>query len=82
MAPRRLPRGSRKNPATLFYDVEKANKDRWSEIAARAEVSPSALFDRMVETIELDERGLPTWWKPVAQLEQLDGTEVQTQKSP
>lgn len=63
MTPRRLPRGTRQQPVTLGYDVEKVNKDRWAEIAGNAKVSPSALFDRMVETIELDEHGVPTWFK-------------------
>ncbi|MCS5524831.1 hypothetical protein NY551_19010 [Curtobacterium flaccumfaciens pv. oortii] len=63
MTPRRLPRGTRKDPVTLGYDVERVNKDKWAEIAADAGVSPSALFDRMVETIERDENGVPTWFK-------------------
>jgi hypothetical protein len=63
MTPRRLPRGTRKDPVTLGYDVERVNKDRWAAVAANAGVSPSALFDRMVETIELDENGAPTWFK-------------------
>ncbi|WP_344257677.1 hypothetical protein [Agromyces humatus] len=46
---------------TLGYDVERTNKDRWADIAAHVGMSPSALFDRMVENIELDGRGYPTW---------------------
>ena len=61
MAPRRLPRGTRKEPVTLGYDVEKVNKDRWAQIASQSGMSPSALFDRMVETIELDESGRHVW---------------------
>lgn len=61
MAPKRLPRGSRKDPATLFYEVERAHKEKWGEIAAHAGMSPSALFDLMVDNLELDDRGFPTW---------------------
>lgn len=54
---------------TLGYDVERVNKNRWADIAAAAGISPSALFDRMVETIELDEHGAPTWFdRPAEEL--------------
>lgn len=68
MTPRRLPRGTRRDPVTLGYDVERVNKDRWKEIASAAGVSPSALFDRMVETIELDEHGAPAWFESSEEL--------------
>lgn len=61
MTPRRLPRGTRKDPVTLGYDVERQNKDQWGKIAAHVGMSPSALFDLMVENIQLDERGYPVW---------------------
>lgn len=63
MTPRRLPRGTRQQPVSLGYDVERTNKDRWKEIADHVGISPSALFDRMVETIELDGNGIPVWYK-------------------
>jgi hypothetical protein len=61
VAPRRLPRGTRKDPVALGYAVERENKTRWEEIAAACGLSSAALFDRMVETIELDESGRPVW---------------------
>lgn len=61
MTVRRLPRGTRKDPVTLGYDVERANKDRWAAIATHVGMSPSALFDRMVENVQLDGRGRPVW---------------------
>lgn len=61
MTPRRLPRNTRVDPVDLGYEVERANKDRWKAIATQAGVSPSALFDRMVENIQLDEHGVPVW---------------------
>ncbi|WP_448812163.1 hypothetical protein [Agromyces bauzanensis] len=57
----RLPRGTRIDPVTLGYDVERANKNKWKGIADHVGISPSALFDAMVENIELDDRGYPTW---------------------
>ena len=63
MTPPRRPRGSRKDPVAIGYDVERENKDRWADIARNAGVSPSALFDLMVESIELDEHGVPLWFK-------------------
>lgn len=61
MTPRRLPRGTRIDPVTLGYDVERVNKDRWASLAAHVGMSPSALFDQMVENLPLDDRGFPTW---------------------
>jgi len=61
MAVRRLPRGTRIHPVTLGYDVERVNKDRWAGIAEHVGMSASALFDRMVENIALDELGYPLW---------------------
>jgi hypothetical protein len=61
MASTRLPRGTRREVVTLGYDVERDNKDRWAKIAAHVGMSASALFDAMVENIELDERGYPVW---------------------
>jgi hypothetical protein len=46
---------------TLGYDVERTSKDQWKRIADHVGISPSALFDLMVENIELDDRGYPVW---------------------
>lgn len=61
MAARRLPRGTRKEPVVFPLSVEKRNRDKWKEIADRNGLSPSAMFDAMVEHVELDLRGRPTW---------------------
>lgn len=57
----RRPRGTLQNPTDLGWTVERANKDRFSELASRAGLSKAAMFDLMVETLEMDDRGLPTW---------------------
>ncbi|GAB3611573.1 hypothetical protein GCM10027414_36990 [Humibacter ginsengiterrae] len=62
MAPRRLPRGTRKDPVSLGYAVERENKQRWEQIAKNCGVSSAALFDVMVETVELDAHGRPVWF--------------------
>jgi hypothetical protein len=61
MAARRLPRGTRLDAVTLFYEVEREHKERWATIADHVGLSPSALFDVMVANIQLDERGYPIW---------------------
>lgn len=61
MTQRRRPRGSVKDPADLGWSVERSNKERFAALAARAGMSNAALFDLMVETLELDDRGLPMW---------------------
>ncbi len=61
MTARRLPRGTRVDPVTLGYDVERPNKERWAQIASHSGMSASALFDLMVENIELDADGRPVW---------------------
>lgn len=68
MTPRRRARGSLREPVSLGYDVERDNKERWKAIAAHAGVSPSFLFDLMVENIELTDRGVPTWFPEQPQI--------------
>lgn len=62
MAAPRRPRGSIREPTTLGWDVERANKEAWSRLAAHVGVSAAALFDMMVENQELDARGYPSWF--------------------
>lgn len=50
-----------KDPIPLGWRVERESRDRFSELAAKADLSGAALFDLMVQTLELDDRGLPTW---------------------
>ncbi|WP_082123748.1 hypothetical protein [Arthrobacter sp. YC-RL1] len=55
------PYGTMKEPASLGWKPERANKERFAELAKQAGMSAASFFDLMVETLEIDERGLPTW---------------------
>lgn len=57
----RRPRGSLVDPQMLGYEVERVNKERWDALADYVEMSPSELFDLMVENIQLDAYGRPVW---------------------
>lgn len=57
----RLPRGTRVKPVTAGWKIEETSRDRWNAIAEHSGYSAGALFDLMVETIELDYTGRPTW---------------------
>lgn len=61
MTTARRPRGSIKDPVDLGWRVERSNKERFAQLAKKAGMSNAALFDLMVETLELDDRGVPTW---------------------
>lgn len=61
MAAPRLPRGTRSKPVTAGWKIEERNRDRWNAIAERSGISAGALFDLMVETIEVDGPARPTW---------------------
>lgn len=61
MSTPRRPKGSVKDPIPLGWRVERESRDMFTDLAAKAGVSGAALFDLMVQTLELDERGLPTW---------------------
>lgn len=41
--------------------VERTSRDRWKEIADHNGISPSAMFDAMVDNIELTMSGRPVW---------------------
>lgn len=58
---RRRPRGTLVAPASLGWVVERANKERFSELAEKAGMSNAAFFDAMVENLVLKEDGLPNW---------------------
>lgn len=61
MSTPRRPRGSVTDPIALGWKVQRENKDLFADLAAKAGLSGAALFDLMVENLELDERGLPAW---------------------
>lgn len=58
----RRPRGTMVQPINLGYEVEKTSKERWEALAQSLEISPSELFDVMVEHLPLDAYGRPTWF--------------------
>ena len=49
-------------PTNLGYEVELTSKKRWEVLAHELEISPSELFDLMVEHLPLDAYGRPTWF--------------------
>lgn len=63
MAAPRLPRGTRSKSATVTagWKIDVRNRDRWNAIAARSGMSAAALFDLMVESIEVDGPNRPAW---------------------
>lgn len=61
MSTPRRPKGSVNDPTPLGWRVERESRDKFTELAAKAGISGAALFDLMVQTLELDDRGLPTW---------------------
>lgn len=61
MSSPRRPRGSVQDPIAMGWKVQRENKDFFAQLASKAGMSGAALFDLMVESLELDARGLPTW---------------------
>lgn len=61
MAAKRRPRGTLVDPTQLGYPVERANKNKFAAVARNANISAAALFDLLVENMELNERGYPVW---------------------
>lgn len=60
----RRPRGSLNDPVMLGYEAERTNKERWDALATSLEMSPSELFDKMVDNLQLDAYGRPVWLPP------------------
>lgn len=58
----RRPRGTMVQPTNLGYEVEFTSKKRWEALAQELEISPSELFDVMVEHLPIDAYGRPTWF--------------------
>lgn len=50
-----------RDPIPLGWRVERESRDKFTEFAAIAGISGAALFDLMVDTLEIDDRGLPSW---------------------
>ncbi|MFJ2353487.1 MULTISPECIES: hypothetical protein [Glutamicibacter] len=53
--------GTMKHPTPMGWKVERENKEHFADLAKKAGMSAAAFFDLMVETLEYDDRGLPTW---------------------
>lgn len=52
------------HPVALTYTVEKASKDRFEEIAARAGMTRAMFFEAVVDHLELNDQGVPPWVTP------------------
>lgn len=58
---KRRPRGSLKDPVPVGWAVERASKEHFAELATRAGYTSAAFLDLMMNSIDLDEHGTPTW---------------------
>lgn len=50
------------DPQQLGYTVNGTSKHRWEHLADGLKVSPSELFDIMVQNLQLDGYGRPVWF--------------------
>jgi hypothetical protein len=71
MNERRRSRNTMDKPVTPGWRVEDSSRNRVKEIAAAAGVSPSQLIDALIMNVELNDRGVPTWWREVEKPEEL-----------
>lgn len=58
---KRRPRGSLKDPVPVGWAVERASKEHFAELATKAGYTSAAFLDLMMNSIELDESGKPSW---------------------
>lgn len=54
-----------RDPIRTTLLVERESRQRLNAIAKRMQVSDSALFDQMIEHLELTDQGVPTWAPPL-----------------
>ncbi|MFC4245080.1 hypothetical protein ACFOYW_17060 [Gryllotalpicola reticulitermitis] len=73
MTATRRPRGSKEKPKVYGFTIETKASEELSVIADRMDVSRSYLIQLLIEHVELDSAGLPTWWTPETQTTELDG---------
>ncbi|WP_223695376.1 hypothetical protein [Leifsonia poae] len=64
MTARRLPRGTRVKPVSVGWKIEQTSKDKMDAVAAAMGVSAAVLLEEMIDRLDLDEHGVPTWWTP------------------
>lgn len=60
--PYRRTRGTIVEPVRAGWEIERLKKDKVTAIARRLHVSPSVFVEALIDQIELDLRGIPTWW--------------------
>lgn len=58
----KLPRGTRREPVRTGWLIEKDAKMRLEELAERADVSAAVFLEKLVDSIETTDAGLPIWW--------------------
>lgn len=58
---KRRPRGSMKEPSSVGWEIERATKERFMVLARKAGYTNAAFLELMMNSIELDEDGKPTW---------------------
>lgn len=62
MSSYRRPRDSMVEPARPGWLIEQSSKDRIEKLADHLHMSASEFVDEMVTHLEIDDRGVPTWW--------------------
>jgi hypothetical protein len=67
-SPYRRKRGTVVKPVRAGWEIELRTKERVDSLARHLKVSPSYFVEQLVDHIEVDLRGVPTWW-PQRELE-------------
>lgn len=68
MAQPRRPKGSLRDPLRVGVTIERTTDDRFAAIARSTGISKSALFEWVINSLELDENGVPVEWDPEEEL--------------
>lgn len=53
--------GALVDPVLVNWRIERASRERISELALRSHMSASEFVERMVENLELTDQGIPSW---------------------
>lgn len=61
-SPYRRKRGTVVKPVRAGWEIEQRTKQRVEALALHLKVSPSYFVEQLVDHIEVDVRGVPTWW--------------------
>lgn len=62
MGTRRRAYGTRQDPVKLSLLVERSSADRLTEMASNAGVSKAVMLEYLLDSITVDEDGLPPGW--------------------